>query len=154
MDDFLLFSNDKRNLAHAREQISNFLTSLRLRLHTRKNSIFPVADGIRFLGYRVSALCGRLHACHARIRRPSQDALRSVRVQSSGRRPVSGWVCPVRPNHNRPGRSSRPQGSNVLPGSFVHGSSSSIKPVAEIARLFSLAECFSSTYDGALGNLH
>jgi hypothetical protein len=26
---------------------------LRLRLHPRKSEVFPVADGIRFLGYRV-----------------------------------------------------------------------------------------------------
>ena len=53
VDDFLLFSNDKRQLAQAREQITEFLTSLRLRLHPKKNTIFPVTEGIRFLGYRV-----------------------------------------------------------------------------------------------------
>jgi retron-type reverse transcriptase len=53
VDDFLLFSNDKRQLAEAREQIKQFLTGLRLRLHPRKNTIFPVKEGIRFLGYRV-----------------------------------------------------------------------------------------------------
>ena len=53
VDDFLLFSNDKRQLNEARERISEFLVQLRLRLHPRKNAIFPVEDGIRFLGYRV-----------------------------------------------------------------------------------------------------
>jgi hypothetical protein len=37
----------------AREQIEQFLTGLRLKLHPRKNTIFPVQEGIRFLGYRV-----------------------------------------------------------------------------------------------------
>ena len=53
VDDFLLFSDDKRQLAEARERIVQFLVKLRLKLHPRKNTIFPVKEGIRFLGYRV-----------------------------------------------------------------------------------------------------
>jgi retron-type reverse transcriptase len=53
VDDFLVFSDDKRHLAEVREQIQDFLVSLRLRLHPTKNVVFPVKDGIRFLGYRV-----------------------------------------------------------------------------------------------------
>ena len=53
VDDFLLFSDDKRQLVEAREQIVQFLVKLRLKLHPRKNTIFPVKEGIRFLGYRV-----------------------------------------------------------------------------------------------------
>ena len=55
VDDFLLFSDNKRHLAEAREPIKQFLCGLRLRLHPRKNTIFPVKEGIRFLGYRVFA---------------------------------------------------------------------------------------------------
>lgn len=53
VDDFLVFSDDKNYLADVREQIRVFLIRLRLRLHPKKNVIFPVKDGIRFLGYRV-----------------------------------------------------------------------------------------------------
>ena len=53
VDDFLLFSDDKRQLADARNQISDFLITLRLKLHHRKNTILPVDQGVRFLGYRV-----------------------------------------------------------------------------------------------------
>src|SRR5271167_2551342 len=53
VDDFLLFSDDKSHLADVREQIRDFLVRLRLLLHQTKNVIFPVKDGIRFLGYRV-----------------------------------------------------------------------------------------------------
>lgn len=53
VDDFLLFSDDKRQLHEARQKISEFLINLRLRLHHRRNTIFPVQEGIRFLGYRV-----------------------------------------------------------------------------------------------------
>ncbi len=53
VDDFLVFSDDKRDLADVRDRIAEFLVGLRLRLHPRKNVIFPVNQGIRFLGYRV-----------------------------------------------------------------------------------------------------
>ena len=52
-DDMLVFSDDKRELALWRTQITEFLYSLRLKLHPRKSEIFPVACGIPFLGYRV-----------------------------------------------------------------------------------------------------
>jgi hypothetical protein len=48
-----VFSDDKRQLAELRERIRGFLVGLRLRLHPAKSVIFPVKDGIRFLGYRV-----------------------------------------------------------------------------------------------------
>ena len=53
VDDFLVFSDDKKFLAEVREQIRCFLVSLRLRLHPNKNVISPVTNGIRFLGFRV-----------------------------------------------------------------------------------------------------
>jgi len=53
VDDFLVFSDDKRHLAEVRVQLKDFLVSLRLRLHPTKNVVFPVRDGIRFLGYRA-----------------------------------------------------------------------------------------------------
>jgi RNA-directed DNA polymerase len=53
VDDFLVFSDDKSHLADVRERVRDFLVRLRLRLHPAKSVIFPVKDGIRFLGYRV-----------------------------------------------------------------------------------------------------
>jgi retron-type reverse transcriptase len=53
VDDFLVFSDDKNQLAELRLQIVAFLLRLRLRLHRTKNVVFPVTQGIRFLGYRV-----------------------------------------------------------------------------------------------------
>lgn len=52
-DDLLLFSNEKTQLAAARAQTRDFLARLRLKLHPRKSEIFPVTQGIPFLGYRV-----------------------------------------------------------------------------------------------------
>ncbi len=53
VDDFLVFSNDKVFLHDCRERLMDFLTGLRLKLHPTKNTVFPVTEGIRFLGYRV-----------------------------------------------------------------------------------------------------
>ena len=53
VDDFLVFSDDKRLLLDVRAQISRFLERFRLRIHENKSVVFPTRDGIRFLGYRV-----------------------------------------------------------------------------------------------------
>ena len=53
VDDFLVFADDKGFLADVRYRVADFLVGLRLRLHPTKNVIFPVRDGIPFLGYRV-----------------------------------------------------------------------------------------------------
>jgi retron-type reverse transcriptase len=53
VDDFVVFCDDKRRLRAWRDAIAERLASLRLRLHPKKNTIFPVGEGIRFLGYRI-----------------------------------------------------------------------------------------------------
>lgn len=53
VDDFLLFANYKRELDDVRGRLADFLAGLRLCLHPTKNVVFPVNEGIRFLGYRV-----------------------------------------------------------------------------------------------------
>lgn len=53
VDDFLVFANTPQKLHDVQRLVSNYLGGLRLLLHPTKNVIFPVACGIRFLGYRV-----------------------------------------------------------------------------------------------------
>ncbi|MDA1053034.1 MAG: reverse transcriptase/maturase family protein [Planctomycetota bacterium] len=54
MDDFVLLADDKKWLAEARRQCRRFLArQLRLVLHPRKSEISRVADGTRFLGFRI-----------------------------------------------------------------------------------------------------
>jgi RNA-directed DNA polymerase len=53
VDDFLIFGNDRRRLIEARSEIGAWLARLRVRLHPDKSVIFPVTQGIPFLGYRV-----------------------------------------------------------------------------------------------------
>lgn len=53
VDDFVLFSNDKKQLAGWREQIIQKIASLRLTLHEECAQISPTVTGIPFLGFRV-----------------------------------------------------------------------------------------------------
>ena len=53
VDDFLLFAEDKAALHRLAERCGDKLASLRLPLHPRKTRIYPVTEGIPFLGFRV-----------------------------------------------------------------------------------------------------
>ena len=53
VDDFLLFTNDKKTLKSMREAITSFLCGFRLRIHDGKSRIFRTSDGITFLGWRI-----------------------------------------------------------------------------------------------------
>lgn len=52
-DDFLLFTSDKTTLHQWRRKMESFLASLRLRLHPLKSTVYPVTNGIPFLGFQV-----------------------------------------------------------------------------------------------------
>ena len=51
VDDFLLFSDRKRQLWAWRQAIINFLAHLRLTVHERSSTVYPVSNGIPFLGF-------------------------------------------------------------------------------------------------------
>jgi len=63
-DDFVVLSNDKAWLHQVKEQMEEYLISLRLKPHPRKSQVFPVKDGTDFLGYRI-------FPTHRRVRRDS-----------------------------------------------------------------------------------
>lgn len=52
VDDFLIFGNDKRELAELRQRVSEYLTRLRLRIHVNRAQVRPTHRPARFLGYR------------------------------------------------------------------------------------------------------
>ena len=64
MDDFLLFAYDKPALHAWRAEIASFLAGLRLVLHPKKSVVFPVKNGVDFVGFRV-------FPTHVRLRRSS-----------------------------------------------------------------------------------
>lgn len=52
-DDFLLFADDKVQLHAWRRAVIDRLVGLRLRLHEERAQVYPTAEGIPFLGFRV-----------------------------------------------------------------------------------------------------
>ena len=53
VDDFALFSNDREYLVDARMLIEEYLTTLRLKLHSIKSQLFETQYGANFVGFRV-----------------------------------------------------------------------------------------------------
>lgn len=66
VDDFVIFSDDKDHLHQVRGQVEEYLEGLRLRLHQHKCQVFPVTQGIPFLGYRIFPTHRRLKRENAR----------------------------------------------------------------------------------------
>ncbi len=62
VDDFLLFSNSKRELWAWKDAVRAKLANLRLTLHERESTVYPVTNGIPFLGFRV-------YPTHRRLKR-------------------------------------------------------------------------------------
>ena len=52
MDDFMIISSDKDYLERCVESVRDYLTGLGFRLHPEKTRIFPLHEGIEFLGFR------------------------------------------------------------------------------------------------------
>jgi len=53
VDDLLLFAADKRTLWRWKAEVSDFTAWLRLRMHDRESTVYPVTNGIPFLGFRT-----------------------------------------------------------------------------------------------------
>jgi len=54
MDDFLILDSDKKRLGDCRNNIADFLNKrLKLEMHLSKTDIFPIDNGIEFLGYII-----------------------------------------------------------------------------------------------------
>jgi len=53
VDDLLLFADDKRTLWRWKGKVADVLVGLRLRMHDRESTVYPVTNGIPFLGFRT-----------------------------------------------------------------------------------------------------
>jgi len=60
MDDFLLFDRDRDKLTEARAAVSERLAALRLRLHEKKTAVRSAAQGVRFLGFKLTPVTRRI----------------------------------------------------------------------------------------------
>jgi hypothetical protein len=73
VDDFLLFGNDKTQMAEWRAIIAAKLAEFRLHLNERKSRAFPTAQGVTYLGQRIWR--GRRRLCRQNV----ADARRRLR---------------------------------------------------------------------------
>jgi RNA-directed DNA polymerase len=53
VDDFLLFADDKRRLWAWKDAVRAYVAGLRLTIHERESTVYPVAAGMPFLGFLV-----------------------------------------------------------------------------------------------------
>lgn len=95
-DDLLLFGDDKYHLDVVRDKLHQRFAELRLTLHPNKTVIYPVANGIPFLGYRLFSthrLLSKKHVCRFRRRlRSMQRAYAAGRLkQDEVRRRLVSW---------------------------------------------------------------
>ena len=54
MDDFLIISNDKEYLESCMHEVKGHLASMRFSMNEKKTRIYPLSDGIDFLGFTFS----------------------------------------------------------------------------------------------------
>lgn len=98
VDDLLLFADDKRTLWQWKAALADFLGGLRLRLHERESTVYPVTNGIPFLGFRVyptkRLLRRRNGVAFARRFRALRIALAAGdTTQEQLRQSVQGWLA-------------------------------------------------------------
>jgi len=97
-DDFLLFAADKPTLHRWRREIEAFLVSLRLKLHQRKTTVYPVTNGIPFLGFHVFPDHRRLRRDNGvyfqrRLKRLLQDYAAGDLPRAALDASVQGWIA-------------------------------------------------------------
>ena len=98
VDDFLVFGNDKDELREWREEAARRLELSRLVLNQRKCRIYPVGEGVPFLGFRVYANYRRLlpravRRARRRLRRLEEEYQAGRAEMGDVRRSVEAWVA-------------------------------------------------------------
>ncbi len=98
VDDFLLFADDKRQLWVWKATLRDFLAGLRLTLHERQSTVYPVSNGIPFLGFRLYPQRRRLKrrngvAFARRLRAGCAALAAGEMTQEDLNRRVQGWVA-------------------------------------------------------------
>lgn len=101
VDDFLLFSNDKRELHIWREAVIKRLADFRLTLHEQKAQPRPVSEGIPFLGFQIFPEYRRLKrprgiAFQRKYKQLLQEHANGEISRGQITASVQGWVNHVR----------------------------------------------------------
>jgi retron-type reverse transcriptase len=101
VDDFVLLHDDKRQLWAWKRAIAGFLADLRLLLHPAKSVVYPVSNGIPFLGFRIWPTHRRLKRANVRtfvrrFRKQREEHARGVLSLEDMNRSVQSWVAHAR----------------------------------------------------------
>lgn len=100
VDDFLLFADNKRRLWQWKAAIRERLYDLRLAMHERSSTVFPVSNGVPFLGFRLYKdyrLLKRKNGVNfqRRLRRYYGEYQRGELCRKALDQRVQGWVAHV-----------------------------------------------------------
>lgn len=98
VDDFILFSDEKKELWEWNRKIIEFLYGLRLLIHEEKSRPVPVRLGVDFLGYRVYPDHRLLRKINAfsfsrRLRKKFKECRAGMTAYSDLTRSVQAWVA-------------------------------------------------------------
>lgn len=98
VDDFLLFSNSKKQLWAHKAAIVEKLSQLRLSLHHASSTVYPVKNGIPFLGMRLfpgkTELKSRnARAFEARLKEMQRDVASGQLSLAEASSRIAGWVA-------------------------------------------------------------
>ena len=96
VDDFLLFSDNKRELMGWRERILKRLERFRLTLHEESDYPKPVTEGIPFLGFQIFPEHRRLKPRKGYAFRRKLSHLLKVAPQEKVKASIQGWINHVR----------------------------------------------------------
>lgn len=100
VDDFVVFSSDKKQLREIKFQMDEYLQKLRLKLHPVKTRIFPVKNGCEFLGFYIYPHLRRVKKANVRL---FEKKLRFMQAMFKKdlisleeiHRSVQGWIAHV-----------------------------------------------------------
>lgn len=78
MDDFVLLDKSKEKLIGRKCQIGEFLERIKLGLHAEKSRVFPLHEGVCFLGYRIFYHHKLLKKSNLRVLENRMDRFRNL----------------------------------------------------------------------------
>jgi RNA-directed DNA polymerase len=98
VDDFLLFSDDKKTLWAWKDAIREKLSAMRLSMHEKSSTVYPCGNGIGFLGQRIYPTHRRLktrnaRAFEARMREWHSELAAGILTREEISQRVRGWVA-------------------------------------------------------------
>jgi len=114
VDDFLLFSNSKRELMKWREEIIERLERFRLTIHEKSAYPKPVSEGIPFLGFIIFPTHRRLKSRKGYAFRRKLWHMQKLGMKEKVKHSVPGWINHVRYGDTFGLRKSLLNGANLL----------------------------------------